>query len=112
MDLSPMTPYSGRYLGYTIQKGELSLSLQYLIVKKKLDSQNNIFLDQFTLGERVESPKATKLPVRLAIALLKNRKGEIDLNVPVSGYINDPKFRNDGEGLKQYLFRRKIKARS
>jgi len=92
MDLSPMTPYSGRYLGYTIQKGELSLNLQYLIVKNKLDSQNNIFLDQFTLGNKVESPKATKLPVRLAIALLKNRKGEIDLNVPVSGYINDPKF--------------------
>lgn len=92
MDLSSVNPYSGRYLGYTIQKGALSLSLQYLIVKKKLDSRNNIFLDQFTLGDRVESPKATKLPVRLAIALLKNRKGEIDLNVPVSGYINDPKF--------------------
>jgi len=92
MDLSPLTPYSGRYLGYTIQKGALSFNLQYLIVKKKLDSQNNIFLDQFTLGDRVESPEATKLPVRLAIALLKNRKGEIDLNIPVSGYINDPKF--------------------
>ncbi len=92
MDLSPVTPYSGRYLGYTIQKGKLSLNLQYLIVKKKLDSKNNIFLDQFTLGDKVESPKATKLPVRLAIALLKNRKGEINLDVPVSGYINDPKF--------------------
>jgi hypothetical protein len=92
MDMSPLTPYSGRYLGYTIQKGALSLNLQYLIVKKKLDSQNNIFLDQFTLGDRVESSKSTKLPVRLAIALLKNRKGEIDLNIPVSGNINDPKF--------------------
>ena len=57
MDLSPLTPYSGKYLGYTIQKGELSLNLQYLIVKKKLDSQNNIFLDQFTLGDTVESPR-------------------------------------------------------
>jgi uncharacterized protein involved in outer membrane biogenesis len=92
MDLSPVTPYAGRYLGYTIQKGVLSLNLQYMIVKKKLDSQNNIFLDQFTLGDRVESPDATKLPVKLAIALLKNRKGEIDLNLPVSGYIDDPKF--------------------
>jgi flagellar motor protein MotB len=92
MDLSPATPYSDRYLGYEIQRGELSLNLQYLIVKNKLDSQNNIFLDQFTLGNKVESPKATKLPVKLAIALLKNRRGEIDLNVPVSGYINDPKF--------------------
>ena len=92
MDLSPVTPYSGRYLGYTIQKGALSMNLQYLIVKNKLESQNNVFLDQFTLGDRVESPHATKLPVRLAIALLKNRKGEIDLNIPVTGYINDPKF--------------------
>ena len=92
MDLSPVTPYSGRFLGYTIQKGVLSMNLQYMIVKKKLDSQNNILLDQFTLGDKVESPNATKLPVKLAIALLKNRKGEIDLNLPVSGYIDDPKF--------------------
>jgi hypothetical protein len=92
MDLSPVTPYSGRYLGYTIHKGALSLNLQYLIFKKRLDSRNNVFLDQFTLGDKVESPEATKLPVKLAIALLKNRKGEIDLNIPVSGYINDPKF--------------------
>jgi len=92
MDLSPMTPYSGRYVGYTIQKGKLALSLKYLIVKKKLDSQNNIFLDQFTLGDKVDSPDATKLPVRLAIALLKNRKGEINLDIPVTGYLDDPKF--------------------
>lgn len=92
MDLSPVTPYSGRYLGYTIGKGKLSLSLQYLIVKRKLDAKNKIFFDQLTLGEEVESPEATKLPVRLAIALLKNRKGEIDLNVPVSGDLDDPKF--------------------
>lgn len=92
MDLSPVTPYSGKHIGYTIEKGKLSLALKYLIEKKKLDSQNNIFLDQLTLGEKVDSPDATKLPVRLAIALLKNRKGEISLDVPVSGYIDDPKF--------------------
>ncbi len=92
MDLSPMTPYSGRYIGYTIQKGKLSLTLKYLIVKKKLDSQNDIFLDQLTLGDKVESPEATKLPVRLAIALLKNREGQIKLDIPVTGQIDDPKF--------------------
>lgn len=92
MDLGPTTPYSATYAGYTIQKGKLALNLKYLIVKNKLDSQNNIFLDQLTLGEKVESPKATKLPVKLAIALLKNRKGEINLDIPVTGYINDPKF--------------------
>ncbi len=92
MDLTPVSPYSGRYAGYTIQKGKLSFQLEYLIVKNKLDAKNNIFLDQFTFGDPVESPKATKLPVKLAIALLKNRNGEIKLDIPVSGYINDPKF--------------------
>jgi len=92
MDLSSLTPYSGRYVGYTIQKGKLAFTLKYLIVKRKLDSQNNIFFDQLTLGDRVESPEATKLPVKLAIALLKNRKGEISLDVPVTGNIDDPKF--------------------
>ncbi|MHB8880961.1 MAG: DUF748 domain-containing protein [Thermodesulfovibrionales bacterium] len=92
VDLSPVTPYSGRYAGYTIQKGKLSLDLNYHIEKKKLDADNRIFLDQFTFGDQVESPDATKLPVKLAVALLKNRKGEIRLDIPVSGYINDPKF--------------------
>ncbi len=100
MDLSPVSPYSGKYVGYTIQKGKLALSLQYLIVKKKLDSQNNVFLDQLTLGEKVDSPQATKLPVRLAIALLKDRNGEIKLDIPVTGYIDDPKFSMGGIVLK------------
>jgi hypothetical protein len=68
------------------------LSLKYLIVKRKLDASNNVFLDQFTFGESVDSPEATKLPVRLAVALLKNRKGEIQLDLPVSGSLDDPKF--------------------
>ncbi len=92
MDLSPLSPYSGRYAGYTIEKGKLSLSLKYLIVRRKLESTNNVFLDQFTFGDRVESPDATKLPVRLAVALLKDRSGEIQLDLPVSGSLDDPKF--------------------
>jgi uncharacterized protein involved in outer membrane biogenesis len=92
IDLSPMTPYSGRYVGYTIEKGKLNFDLKYLIVKKKLDSQNHIFFDQFNFGEKVESPKATKLPVKLAVALLKDRKGEIKLDIPVTGSLDDPKF--------------------
>ncbi len=92
MDLSPLTPYAGKYMGYTIEKGKLSLDLKYLIVKKKLDSENKVRLDQLTLGDAVESPDATKLPVKLAIALLKNRKGEIDLDIPVTGNLDDPEF--------------------
>ncbi len=92
MDLSSVTPYSGKYIGYTIQKGKLSFDLSYQIVKRKLDSQNNVFLDQITLGDTVESPNATNLPVRLAIALLKDRNGEIKLDIPVTGSLDDPKF--------------------
>lgn len=84
MDLSPLSPYSGRYAGYEIQKGKLTLSLKYHIEKGKLDSENRVFLDQFTFGEAVDSPNATKLPVWLAVALLKDRSGEIHLDLPVT----------------------------
>lgn len=92
VDISSMTPYSGKYVGYTIEKGKLSFDLYYQIAKRKLDSKNNLFLDQFTLGEKVESPTATNLPVRLAVALLKDRKGEIHLDLPVTGSLDDPAF--------------------
>jgi hypothetical protein len=92
IDLGGVTPYSGKFAGYTIQKGKLSFDLTYLIDKRKLNSQNRIFFDQLTLGDKVESPKATKLPVKLAIALLKDRKGEIHLDIPVAGSLDDPKF--------------------
>jgi hypothetical protein len=92
MDLSPLSPYSGRYAGYGIQKGKLTLSLKYHVEKRKLDSENKVFLDQFTFGDTVDSPDATKLPVRLAVALLKDRSGEIHLDLPVAGSIDDPKF--------------------
>jgi len=92
MDLTPATPYSGRYAGYTIDKGKLSFDVRYLMEQRKLDSTNTIFIDQLTLGERVESPDATKLPVKLAIALLKDRRGQIKLDLPVTGSLDDPEF--------------------
>ena len=92
MDLSPTSPYSGKYVGYVVEKGKLSFDLKYLIDKKKLSSENKVFIDQFTFGEKVESPDATSLPVKLAVALLKDRKGEIHLDIPVTGTLDDPKF--------------------
>lgn len=92
IELSPVTPYSGTYLGYAIEKGKLYLDLKYNIDKKLLNSENRIFIDQFTFGQRVESDKATRLPVKLGLALLKDRKGEIHLDVPVTGRTDDPKF--------------------
>jgi hypothetical protein len=92
IEMTPFTPYTGTYLGYVIAEGKLSLSLEYLIEHKNLEAQNKVFLDQFTLGERVESKQATSLPVKLAIALLKDRNGEIHLDLPVSGRTDDPHF--------------------
>lgn len=92
LDLSPASPYSGTFVGYVIEKGKLSLDLTYLIDRKNLDSQNNVFIDQFTFGDSVDSPKATKLPVRFAVALLKDAHGKIDLKLPVKGRTDDPKF--------------------
>jgi hypothetical protein len=92
IELTPTTPYTGTYLGYAVDKGKLSLKLKYHIENKQLASENKIFFDQLTFGKKVESDKATGLPVRLAVALLKDRKGEIHLDLPVTGRTDDPKF--------------------
>ena len=92
IELSPVTPYSGTYLGYSVEKGKLFLDLKYHIENKELRSENRIFIDQFTFGKQVASDQATKLPVRLGLALLKDRKGEIHLDVPVTGRTDDPKY--------------------
>jgi len=92
IDLSRASPYMGKFVGYTIHKGKLTLDLKYLIDKKKLDSQNDIFIDQFTFGNSVDSPDATSLPVKFAVSLLKDRHGKINLNLPVAGRTDDPEF--------------------
>jgi hypothetical protein len=93
VDLTPTSPYSGKFAGYRIAEGKLNLDLAYNLVGRKLESKNVITLDRFTFGEKVESPDATHLPVRLAIAILKDRNGQILLDVPVEGSLDDPKFR-------------------
>lgn len=90
--LPPFSAYSGKYIGRAIEKGKLDLNLDYRIQNRELDAQNKLLLDQFTLGRPVESDDAMNLPVGLAVALLKNRKGVIDLDLPVSGRLDDPQF--------------------
>ena len=92
VDLPRLTPYATKYAGYPITKGKLSLDVRYEIQDGRLKANNHLFLDQLTFGERVESASATKLPVMLAVALLTNRRGEIDINLPISGSLDDPKF--------------------
>ncbi len=93
VDLTPTSPYTGKYAGYRLAEGKLNLDLAYYLVGRKLESKNVITLDRFTFGEKVESPDATHLPVRLAIAILKDRNGQILLDVPVEGSLDDPQFR-------------------
>lgn len=91
-DLPGLSSYSGKYVGYGIQKGKLSANLGYKVEDRKLTATNHIFLDQLTFGDKVESPDALNLPVQLAVTLLKNGRGEIDIDLPVSGSLDDPQF--------------------
>ena len=100
VDMVGFSPYSGKYAGYAIEKGKLSLNVAYKLENNQLAAENRLFIDQFTFGERVESPEATKLPVNLAISLLKNNRGEIDLNLPISGSLDDPQFSIGGLIIK------------
>jgi hypothetical protein len=93
VDLTPTSPYVGKFAGYRLAEGKLGMKLDYHIVGRKIQAQNSIELDRFTFGEKVNSPDATKLPVRLAVAILKDRDGKIQLDVPVEGSLDDPKFR-------------------
>lgn len=93
IELAALSPYSGRYAGYAIERGKLSMDVAYQVAPDgKLEASNRVVINQLTFGERVESPDATKLPVSLAIALLKDRNGVIDLDLPITGSLNDPQF--------------------
>lgn len=93
IELGTFTPYSGKYIGYTIEKGKMNFDVSYRIENRKLTAANRLVLDQLTFGPKVQSPQATSLPVQLAVALLKDRHGVIDLNLPISGSLDDPKFK-------------------
>ncbi len=91
-ELTGLSSYSGKYVGYGIAKGKLSAELNYKIIDRQLTATNRIFLDQLTFGDKVDSPDAVNLPVQLAVSLLKNSRGEIDLHLPVTGTLDDPQF--------------------
>ncbi|GEM_PF-2375583 len=93
IELSPFSPYSGKYIGYILEKGKLTFNVAYLMENRQLDSTNSITINQLTLGDPVESPDAVGLPIKLAVALLKDREGNIALDLPVSGSLDDPEFK-------------------
>lgn len=92
MELAQFTPYSSKYVGYRIERGKMSFDVAYRLENRQLSATNRLVLDQLTFGERVESPSATSLPVMLAVALLKDRNGVIDIDLPIGGSLDDPQF--------------------
>lgn len=100
VELTRLTPYAAKYAGYPITKGKLTVDVAYKIENGKLDARNHLYLDQLTFGEKTDSPDAVKLPVLLAVSLLKDRNGVIDINLPVSGSLSDPEFSIGGVILR------------
>lgn len=103
MELAQFSAYSGKYIGYGIEKGKLSFDVHYKVLNDQLTAENSLVLDQLTLGDEVESADAVHLPVRLALALLKDRNGVIDINLPVGGSLNDPEFSVGGIVFKMFV---------
>ncbi|HVU25079.1 MAG TPA: DUF748 domain-containing protein [Opitutus sp.] len=93
VDLLPVSPYVGKYAGYELARGKLSVAVTAKLADRKLDSENVITLDQFTFGAATNSAEATHLPVRLGVALLKDTAGQIVIDVPVKGSLDDPNFK-------------------
>lgn len=92
VELTTLTPYSSKFAGYRIRKGRLNLDLHYRIEEGRLTAENKVLLEDLQLGERVDSPDAVDLPLRLAVALLKDSRGNIDIELPLSGDLNNPDF--------------------
>jgi hypothetical protein len=93
MELTTFNPYSGKFAGYNITKGKLSTELRYRVQDRKLDAQHHLIVDNLEFGDKTDSKDAAPVPVKFAIALLKDRNGIIDLELPVAGTLDDPEFR-------------------
>ena len=92
MELASLSAYSDKYIGYDIEKGRLSFEVSYVVDNRRLTANNRLILEQLTFGKESTNPSATKLPVRMAVALLADRNGVIDVNVPIEGSLDDPQF--------------------
>ncbi|MEE4218002.1 MAG: DUF748 domain-containing protein [Xanthomonadales bacterium] len=94
--MTSLSPYSVQFAGREIDEGKLNLDLEYRIDGGQLDGQNSVVLSDLVLGREVESADAVSLPLGLAVALLKDDNGVIDIDLPVTGDINDPEFKIGG----------------
>jgi outer membrane protein OmpA-like peptidoglycan-associated protein len=96
VEMTRLTPYSATFAGRKIASGKLSLDLEYKIKDRQLQGENQVVMDELTLGEHVDSPSASNLPLDLALAVLQDENGKITLGLPVSGNLDDPQFSYGG----------------
>ena len=92
MDLTQFSPYSGKYVGYDIERGKLSFDAHYSVRNHDLQATNHLVLNELTFGKPVTSPGITRFPVALAVALLQDPQGRITMNLPIAGSLDDPQF--------------------
>lgn len=93
MELTTFNPYSGKFAGYNITKGKLTTELKYKIKDRQLQAEHHVSIDNLEFGEATGSKQAVPVPIKLAVALLKDRHGVIDLDLPVRGSLDDPTFK-------------------
>lgn len=103
IQLTRLSQYSAKYAGYAIEKGQLSVQVSYHVENQQLRAENEVMLDQLSFGERIDGPDATKLPVNLALALLRDNDGKIAINLPISGALSDPQFSVGGIIAKVFV---------
>ncbi len=96
VEMNRLTPYAATFAGRKIESGKLSLDLEYKVKQRQMTGDNKVVMDRIKLGERVDSPSAKSLPLDLAIAILQDADGRIDLGLPVSGSLDDPQFSYGG----------------
>ncbi len=92
MPMPLISSYMVQFAGYKVEKGKMSLELNYKVADRELTASNNILIDRFELGEKVENPNAVSLPLKLAVALMKDSDGKIRMRLPITGSLEDPKF--------------------
>jgi len=92
LEMKSLTPYAAKFAGYPIESGKLSADLRYRVRDSQLVGDNKLVIDSLVLGERVANAQAPDLPVELAIALLTDARGRIELGLPVRGDLSDPEF--------------------
>ncbi len=109
VDMAALSPYTVTYAGYAIDRGLLDLDLQYKMVDNQLDGRNSIRIDKLKLGDKVKSDKAADLPLEMALAIMTDSDGVIDMKIPVSGDVASPNFELGGV-ISQAIFNTIIKV--